>query len=173
MFANEPESLERISELCDAKLAHDCAFFYDFAPYARPGDGSLNAFRSDLGADSVAPLPEDNDDISLTAASLPDWLEAIAAHDLVRTDRREVMIAAAQMSKRVEFAAGLDHQLEAIAQWALGDLPVVELDAAGGSYGAAPAQLDPIAEQTLAQLRSIRPRTRATELTRRSAASQQ
>ena len=153
VFASEPESLERISELCDAKLAHDCAFFYDFEPYARPGTGSLNAFRSDLGADTPAKLPEDNDDISLTAASLPDWLEAIAAHDLVRTDRPEVMIAAAQMGKRVEFTTGLDDQLEAIARWSLGDLSVVAIEAAEGA-DTSPAQLDPISERTLAELRS-------------------
>ena len=46
VFARERESYEQIRHLCDARLAHDTAFFFDFSPY-RSGfhQGVLNAFR--------------------------------------------------------------------------------------------------------------------------------
>jgi glycosyltransferase involved in cell wall biosynthesis len=128
VFARERETYRRIRSLCDARLAHDCAFFFDFEPDRRPGCGVLNAFRTDAEARADRPVPPDNDDISLTAATLELWLERIATHELVRTDRAHVMIAAAMMGKRVEFAPGSYHKLEAIAAYALGDLPVRAID---------------------------------------------
>jgi GT2 family glycosyltransferase/exopolysaccharide biosynthesis predicted pyruvyltransferase EpsI len=127
VFARERESHRRIQSLCDTRLAHDCAFFFDFAPYRREGSGTLNAFRTDREADRPGPLPPNNDDISLTAPGLEQWLETIAAHELVRTDRAHVMIAAALLGKRVEFAPSSYHKVTAIAEYALAEFPVVPL----------------------------------------------
>jgi GT2 family glycosyltransferase/exopolysaccharide biosynthesis predicted pyruvyltransferase EpsI len=124
VFAREAESYRRIAPLCDARLAHDCAFFFDFTQWRGRGSGTLNAFRTDREARATWNLPVDNDDISATAPTLEHWLETIAAHELVRTDRAHVMIAAALLGKQVEFAPSSYHKLEAIAGFALSDYPV-------------------------------------------------
>lgn len=128
VFAREAESYRRIVSLCNARLAHDCAFFFDFAPYRREGEGVLNAFRTDSGAVAGFPLPPDNEDISTTAPSFARWLETIADHERVRTDRGDVMIAAAMLGKGVEFEPNANHKVEAIAEYALGDYPVRRLE---------------------------------------------
>lgn len=129
VFAREEESYRRIRSLCDARLAHDCAFFFEFGPYRREGHGRLDVYRTDSEARSGrVPAPPGNDDISLTASSLQEWLEAIASHELIRTDRAHVMIAAAMMGKRVEYWPNSYHKLDAIAAYALGDLPVQRLE---------------------------------------------
>jgi hypothetical protein len=129
VFAREEESYRRIAPLCDARLALDCAFFFDYSAYRSDGRGTLDAFRTDREA-SGRPLPPGNDDISVTAPTLEAWLETIAAHEAIRTDRAHVMIAAALLGKRVEFAPAADHKLEAIADYALSGHPVVALPAA-------------------------------------------
>jgi GT2 family glycosyltransferase/exopolysaccharide biosynthesis predicted pyruvyltransferase EpsI len=129
VFARELESYRRIVSLCDARLAHDCAFFFDFEPYRSPGRGTLNAFREDGEEISGRSLPADNDDISLTAENLDRWLGVIAEHELIRTDRAHVMIAAAMLGKRVEFGPCNYHKVDAIAQYALSDYPVTSLPA--------------------------------------------
>jgi exopolysaccharide biosynthesis predicted pyruvyltransferase EpsI/glycosyltransferase involved in cell wall biosynthesis len=129
VFAREAESYRRIRSLCDARLAHDCAFFFDFSPYRREGEGVLNAFRTDAEARAErGPLPEGNDDITVSSTTLEAWLEKIAAHELVRTDRAHVMIAAAMMGKRVEYLPSSYHKLDALAHYALSDLPVRRLE---------------------------------------------
>jgi GT2 family glycosyltransferase len=116
VFASDPESHRRVQPLCRCKLAHDCAFFFSFEGHAGRGEGILNAFRSDR---QDRELPHDNDDISLTAPDLETWLSQIAAHELVRTDRSAVMIAAARMGKQVEFADHEDDRLAALVGFAL------------------------------------------------------
>jgi GT2 family glycosyltransferase/glycosyltransferase involved in cell wall biosynthesis len=153
VFAREPESLRAISGLCEALLACDCAFFYDFSSCRNlPGQGVLNAFRSDLNHARLRPLPDDNDDISLRALNMDDWLEAIASHDVVRTDRAEVLVAAALMGKRVEFDDPVDSSLRSIADWALGAFNVSRI-AHGDPVVVEPAELAPVAARTLARLR--------------------
>lgn len=127
VFARERTSYARIRSLCDARLANDCAFFVDFAPYALAGEGTLNAFRTDREALTTGTLPPGNVDISAAVASLEEWLQTIAAHELVRTDRAHVMIAAALLGKRVEYLASSYHKLPAIADFGLGDYPVLRL----------------------------------------------
>ena len=114
-FAREAESYRRIAGLCHARVAHDCAFFFDFGEYQQPGSGTLDAFRTDAEAASEGALPAGNDDISVTAPSLHDWLMAIAGHARVRTDRAHVMIAAALMGKEVEYAPGSYFKNDAVA----------------------------------------------------------
>jgi GT2 family glycosyltransferase len=128
VFAREPESFRRIVSLCDARLAHDCAFFFDYAPYRRQGRGTLNAFRTDKEGLPGRSLPPDNDDVSASASGLDQWLGRIADHALVRTDRAHVMIAGALLGKQVEYAPSNYHKLEAIARYSLADRPVTLID---------------------------------------------
>jgi exopolysaccharide biosynthesis predicted pyruvyltransferase EpsI len=145
VFAREPESFRRIVSLCDARLAHDCAFFYDYSPWRRSGSGTLNAFRTDREAAYSGELPADNQDISETARGLDEFLETIAAHELVRTDRAHVMIPAALLGKRVEFAPNTYHKVAAIARHSLADYDVTPI---------------PTAPSAPAPRRSVRPRSR-------------
>lgn len=128
VFAREHESLRQIEGLCRARLAHDCAFFFDYAGYRAPGAGVLNAFRSDLEAVEGELTLEHNDDISVTAGSLDVWLATIARHALVRTDRAHVMIAAALLGKTVEFTPSSYHKLDGLATSWLGTLPVTRIE---------------------------------------------
>jgi GT2 family glycosyltransferase len=165
IFAREQESYRQIQPFCDARIAHDCAFFFDFEPYqaSGSGNGTLNAFRTDDEATGEHPLPPENDDISLTAGSLDAWLRRIAAHGLIRTDRAHVMIAAAMLGKEVGFEPSSYFKVPAIAEYALGEFPVRAL-AAGPSTrldltGRPVAHLtqtpcSPAAEATREQLRA-------------------
>lgn len=128
VFAREPQSLAAISELCDARLAHDCAFFHEL-PRFPDGSGTLHAFRTDAESGG-GELPPDNDDISATAASLDDWLSRIAAHQQVHTDRAHVAIAAALLDRGVRYADGNYFKVAAIAESSLAGLDVAPLDGA-------------------------------------------
>ena len=110
VFAREPESYRQIREVCAADLALDCAFFFDYTPYRRPGDGELLAMRVDREA--VGPAPAGSNDISRTCSSLDEWLWTIARHATVVTDRAHVMIAAALLGKRVEWSPSSYHKLD-------------------------------------------------------------
>jgi GT2 family glycosyltransferase/exopolysaccharide biosynthesis predicted pyruvyltransferase EpsI len=129
VFARERESYRRIVSLCDARLAHDCAFFFDFEPYRADGSGVLNAFRTDAEVLLDRSGSHGNDDISVTAASLDEWLETIARHQLIRTDRAHVMIAGALLGKEVEFAPSSYHKVEGIASHSLAEFPVRRIPA--------------------------------------------
>jgi GT2 family glycosyltransferase/exopolysaccharide biosynthesis predicted pyruvyltransferase EpsI len=128
IFAREPESLRRIEGLCRARLAHDCAFFFDFSRFEAPGKGTLNAFRTDREATTGELMLDDNDDISVTAPSLKAWLAKIERYAVVRTDRAHVMIAAALMGREVEFAPSSYHKLEALAASSLRGFRVRQIE---------------------------------------------
>jgi GT2 family glycosyltransferase len=125
IFARERESWRQIRDLCDARLAHDGAFFFDYTPFAAAGDGVLHAYRTDRESSSSFPLPPDNVDVSALYPSLPPWLGRIAGAALVRTDRAHVMIAAALLGKQVEYRASGYHKVTAIAEFALAGFPGV------------------------------------------------
>ena len=128
VFAREAESYRQIQNLCAAELAHDCAFFFDYTPYRQKGAGILNAFRTDKES-ALASLPNDNRDISIACSSLDDWLWTIARHQIIRTDRAHVMIAAALLGKQVEYCASNYHKVPAIAEYALRQFPVTRIPA--------------------------------------------
>jgi hypothetical protein len=128
VFARELESHEQIRDLCDARLALDGAFFYDFDLHRSEGSGVLNAFRTDREAPDGLALPADNNDISVQANSLEQWIETIARHDVVRTNRAHVMIAAAMLGKEVEVAPSQSRKLRALADYALSGHPVTWID---------------------------------------------
>lgn len=123
LFAREPASLAMLRPYCDAALALDLAFFYDYAPYARGGAGVLNAYRTDAEK-RIHGLPPDNVDVSVESADLDHFLHTIARHAEVRTDRAHVMIAAALLGKRVRATNGSYHKVLSIADYALRSLDV-------------------------------------------------
>src|SRR5262249_18154332 len=134
VFARERVSYEQIKALCKADLAHDCAFFFDYSPYApaqaQRGCGGLRAYCADSDA-LPGDLPGDNNDISQTCESLDEWLRTISRHDVIRTDRAQVMIAAAMMGKRVFYRSSNYHKLSDIVEFSLQSFPVAreeELD---------------------------------------------
>lgn len=126
IFAREQVSYEQIRDLCQADLAHDGAFFYDYGPYQAQGRGLLTAYRTDREAAGYA-LPPGNDDISVTCETLDEWLWMIARHAVVETDRAHVMIAAALLGKRVYYRTSGYHKVPAIAEFALGNYAVTRL----------------------------------------------
>ena len=127
VFARERTSFDTISRLCDAKLAHDCAFFFDYRPYLRHGEGCLVAYRID--EESVrSVVPEGNHDISKSCSSLDEWLWTIARHAVVKTDRAHVMIAAALLGKAVDYSTSSYHKVPSIADYALKSFPVRRIE---------------------------------------------
>lgn len=140
VFAREPESLTRIAGLCDARLAHDTAFFLTLPPEIPPGSGVLRAFRIDREARPGIDLPTDNLDISDTAESLDEWIETIAGYAEVETNRAHVMIAAARMGKRVGYTSGSYFKVDAIARSCLADYDVRPLPMTSGHVPEKPAK---------------------------------
>jgi exopolysaccharide biosynthesis predicted pyruvyltransferase EpsI len=123
VFARERNSFDDICRLCVADIAHDCAFFFDYRPYLRRGEGCLVSYRTDV--ESVLSLiPESNNDISKSCSSLDEWLWTIARHATVKTDRAHVMIAAALLEKVVDYWTSSYHKVPAIADFALKSFPV-------------------------------------------------
>ncbi len=139
VFASDPESYRQIEPLCEARLAHDCAFFLELPGDRTGGSGELAALGEDLGA-----------------ADAPALLRAIAESQEVRTDRVRVMIAAALMGKPVRYLRGPDHELEALAHHFLDGYPVTEIPPEPpGPVG--PAPLDEAAQRTLELLQTAAP----------------
>ena len=136
VFAREEISYRRIAGLCRARLAHDCAFYFDFDLYRRRGEGTLNAFRTDLEA-AGAEIPRDNRDLSTTCETLHHWLTAIADHAVVRTDRAHVLIAAAMMGKRVEYASSSYFKVDALAATLPADADVRRIERRTGASSSA------------------------------------
>ncbi len=141
VFARESESYRQLAGICDTELALDASFFFDAAPFRETGAGRgvLHAYRTDSESARRFALPEDNDDISLTCDSLDAWLWTIARHAVVRTDRAQVMIAAALLGKTVEYLASSYHKVPAIAAYALDVFPVVRVKESFAGGAAAPA----------------------------------
>jgi GT2 family glycosyltransferase len=137
VFAREYESLRRIEGMCSARLAHDCAFFFDFSSRDDTGAGTLNAFRTDPEAPPGELALEDNDDISATSADLEAWLGRIEGHDHIRTDRAHVMIAAALMGRTVEYAPSAYFKVQALAESWLSNFPVTRIEAPRRRVGSA------------------------------------
>ncbi len=154
VFARERESWRQIRGLCDARLAHDCSFFFDYAPFVASGDGVLHAYRTDREASSAFPVPADNVDVSAQLPTLRSWLERIASAGLVRTDRAHVMIAAALLGKEVEYRASAYHKVPAIAEFALAGFAV--RPAPPAAPGRSHAEPGPAPEMEPEPLRALR-----------------
>ncbi|HML13001.1 MAG TPA: polysaccharide pyruvyl transferase family protein [Xanthobacteraceae bacterium] len=123
VFARERASYEQIRGVCDADIGHDCAFFFDFAPYRRRGSGHLLAYRTDAES-ARSTVPAGNNDVSVACFGLDHWLWTIARHETVETDRAHVMIAAAMLGKRVTYSGTNYHKVPAIAAYSLSGFSV-------------------------------------------------
>jgi GT2 family glycosyltransferase len=154
VFTREPDSYRRIAALCDARLAHDCAFFFDFVPYAG-ADAGMSEVRNGAAAASAAVLDARSDELLREAEAERDlnaWLQRIAAHEAVKTDRVGTLVAAAMLGKRVVCVAGSEFGIDSVARYALGERPV-ELIEHEPALPPPPAALGPEVEQALALLR--------------------
>ena len=124
-FAREKKSYELIRDLCRAELALDGAFYFDYSPYRIRGGGGkgvLQTYRTD--SERVpAVIPRDNIDISMTCSTLDEWLWTIARHELVKSDRAHVVIAAALLGKDVRYRPSNYHKIPGLVEW-LDGLPV-------------------------------------------------
>jgi exopolysaccharide biosynthesis predicted pyruvyltransferase EpsI len=127
VFARERESFDAVCRLCDAKIAYDCAFFFDYRPYLRHGEGCLVSYRTD-GESVLNVIPESNHDISKACSTLDEWLWTIARHSVVKTDRAHVMIAAALLGKAVDYWTSSYHKVPSIADYALKSFPVRRIE---------------------------------------------
>jgi hypothetical protein len=114
VFAREFSSYEQIRHLCRSEIANDPAFFFDFELYRRPGRETLLAFRTD-GEALTSTVPPGNRDIAVDCESLDEFLWTVARHEVVKTDRAHVMIAAALLGKEVHFCASNYHKVPALA----------------------------------------------------------
>lgn len=141
VFAREPVSFTQIHDLCDAHLAHDCAFFSPLPEPIGAGAGELAAFRTDGEGLAELDLPDGNRDISETAESYEDWLATIGRHAVVSTNRAHVMIAAARMGRRVNYASSNYFKVDAIAESCLAEYDVHSLGIRPAS-GSTPAESD-------------------------------
>jgi exopolysaccharide biosynthesis predicted pyruvyltransferase EpsI len=127
VFARERSSYQQILALCQSDLAHDCALFFDYTPYRGQSQAALlTAYRTDPEA-AGRPIPEGNDDISVTCESLDEFLWTISRHEIIETDRAHVMIAAAQLGKRVYYNSSNYHKVPALAEFNLPDYPLIRL----------------------------------------------
>lgn len=130
VFARERTSFEAIRTLCNARLAHDCAFYFDFSRYQKAGSATLNAFRTDRES-ALLPLevrlPSDNIDISLVAQTMESWLDLISQHQFVRTDRAHVVLAAAMLNKTIEYTSSNYHKVSGIVTHSLTGFPISRL----------------------------------------------
>lgn len=124
VFAREHTSHRLLRGLCDVRFAHDAAFFADLTGWRRRGAGVLHAYRTDREALDTRALPADNLDVSATCTSLEQWLATIARHQVVRTDRAHVMIAAARLGKRVHVRPSSYHKVPALAAQLADDFDV-------------------------------------------------
>jgi GT2 family glycosyltransferase len=152
VFAAESDSYTRIADLCDARLAHEMSFFFDFSPYRRVGAGAVDLYRSSV-EEAAIQVHAEPDGPEATPPDLEDWLQRIAAHATIRTDHVPAMIAAALMGKRVEFAPDAELGIGSIARYALAEHEVTTLPARTPRKPLEPAELDEGTEAALARLR--------------------
>lgn len=124
VFARELKSYSLIKDLCNADYAYDTAFFYDFEPFKKTGDGTLYAYRKDIEKNNF-PTPENNNDISITCKSLEEWLRKIASHNTIYTDRAHVIIASAMLEKKVFYRHSNYHKVPGIVDFSLKGFPVI------------------------------------------------
>ncbi|MBA9084517.1 exopolysaccharide biosynthesis predicted pyruvyl transferase EpsI [Fontibacillus solani] len=127
VFVRELESYRMVKDLCNAELAYDCAFFFDFSPYRiqGKGEGELHAYRTD-GESAITQKPSDNYDISnnYVVNNLDTWLHIISQYERIRTDRAHIMVAGAMLGKTVYYTSSNYHKLPGIAKFSLREYPV-------------------------------------------------
>lgn len=124
VFARELKSYQMIKDICQADYAYDTAFFFDFKPFIKKGDGFLYAYRMDREKKNY-PIPKNNNDLSVTCKNLNQWLNTIASYETIYTDRAHVTIASAMLGKKVFFRNSNYHKVQGIVDFSLTDFPVI------------------------------------------------
>jgi|688.fasta_scaffold334602_1 hypothetical protein len=123
-IAREMQSFQAISSAGSRLASMDCALHHRrFSPRALPmtalgaGGEVLLALRRDkgspLGPLGLEPNRALNNDISLSANSLDDWLDQISRAGSVVTDRLHVAAAAVLMGKKLDMIDPYDNKLSA------------------------------------------------------------
>ncbi|MDQ0300696.1 exopolysaccharide biosynthesis predicted pyruvyl transferase EpsI [Salibacterium salarium] len=127
VFARELISYKQIKNLCDANIAYDGAFYFDYTNYKQKGKGTLHAYRNDKekGKNDMNTV-ESNNDISKTSKTLDEFLGTVSKHNTIHTDRAHVMIAGAMLNKTVYYSPSNYHKIPGIAKFSLQDFPVRE-----------------------------------------------
>jgi hypothetical protein len=116
-FAREPVSYRAVAGLGPTGLSYDPALFSRrFPPPPRRGaEDVLVSLRTDQGsrlADLGWRIDETrNDDISVTATSLDEFIERISAVSVVVTDRLHVAVAAAVSGRELRFVDPYDRKV--------------------------------------------------------------
>ena len=126
-LAREQESYRQIKDICNSKLMHDHAFYFDYSEYIKDGSGVLNAFRTDQES-ATGIIPENNQDISSLSISLKEWLSIISNYETINTDRAHIMIAGAMMKKKVYYRSGNYHKVPEIAKFSLSEFTIYPLE---------------------------------------------
>ena len=130
-FAREEGSYRAIRRYGQAGLSLDCAVYCRaFSPEVQGelpqvDDGLLLALREDQGSLlpglGLRPDPRLNRDISLSCASLEEWLAAIAAVGHVVTDRLHVAVAAVLLGRRLTYVDPYDSKISTYWKYTFGD----------------------------------------------------
>jgi exopolysaccharide biosynthesis predicted pyruvyltransferase EpsI len=131
-FAREPKSYRSTRRFGRSSLSFDCALYFhgfsgDSAFEAPPSDDGalLLALREDEGtllpAHGVVPNPSLNRDLSLTEATLDDWLAAVAGKDVVVTDRLHIAVASVLLGKRLIYLDPYDRKISTYFAYVFGD----------------------------------------------------
>lgn len=131
IFCRERVSYNMVKRVYSGEvhLDHDYAFHYEYERLSGNFCISKNfprwvktepliAYRTD-GESDGEPVPEGNEDISLTTPNLQEWLAKIARHKVILTDRAHVMIAGVMLGKEVWVKNGNYHKVVAIAEHSL------------------------------------------------------
>lgn len=123
-IAREMQSFQAIGPAGRRLVSMDCALHHHrFSPQALPmpalgaGGEVLLALRRDkgspLGAFGLEPNKTLNNDISLSAKSVDEWLDQISRAGAVVTDRLHVAAAAVLMGKKLDMIDPYDNKLSA------------------------------------------------------------
>jgi hypothetical protein len=115
-FAREPLSYRAVAEIGPTALSYDPALFSPrFPPAPRGGDSVLVALRTDRGSrlgDLGWRIDESrNDDISESTATLQEFIDKVAAADVVVTDRLHVAVTAAMSGRTLRYVDPYDRKV--------------------------------------------------------------
>lgn len=130
-FARDATSFGRIKRFGQAMLAMDPALYaLDFHPQDREGrsktdeTGALVALRTDAGSllaqKNLQPCAG-NDDISLSRATLTDFLDAIRSAPTAVTDRLHVVVAAVMLGKTVRYVDPYESKISRYVEFTFRD----------------------------------------------------
>ena len=103
-------------------LDHDLAFHMDYTPWKKPGQGELNAFRTDKES-LLNRVPSPNYDVSNMGREYHHTLivDIVSNFESINTDRLHVAIAGANLGKKVRVFSGNYHKISSIYDYSIRD----------------------------------------------------